>query len=253
MGRYYDEIELRQILVNTRSASSDPYKLFTAFAINSVADTFLDDEEEETLDDLWGKEIDKRAFDRLLSDTLNDFFNAIDNGLQVRVFGSPCSIRNGGKLKREKLSDVFDFDVKNGCYVISKTKIRNLDDDSLSYSDKKERLKDTKLYLKKITYLTETDKDGWYQLTDMEAAWYCWQLYLLKCRENVNVDEFEKKYGDSFNLSLKEVLSCTESGKLESLLSIRADKVRAWNKKHNQTSIIDRIDNDKAESFGNIT
>ena len=256
MGKYYDEIELRQILVNTRSVSSDPNKLFAAFAVSSLADAVLndgdngDDEgENETLEDLWGKKIEKRVFDRLLADTIDDFTSAIDNDVQVSIFGSPYSIRNSGKMKREKMAGIFDFDLADGYYIISRQRICDVNGTVSSYADKKERLEDTRLYFKKIVYVVEVEKDGWYQLTDMEASWYCFGRFLQKCDGSFDLEKFEKRYAEICNLTLKETLSCTDNGKLESLWSFRADKIRAWNKNNGQTSIIDGVDKKRAEEF----
>lgn len=235
---YYDKVEIWQITQRTREICQNPFKLFTAYCISCLADS-LDDGEEFSVDDMWGTEMDKDVLLNVVKYAVEDFESAVKNRIPVKVFGNTYTIRGGNSLPYDKFMEIFDFDESENGLVISKGKIRNFEAQCEdNYEDRKEELKRSKEYYRKISDAGKTD-DGWDRLTDIEAAWYCWGLFCLQNHDSDNdVSKFHEKYKDSYCLELDDLLKCTNHGRLDGIYSFSVKKVTEWNKRNKQESSI---------------
>ena len=253
----YSQYELDKIINRVGEIANNPHMLFTAYAISNLCDLVVDEECDETANIavIWGATVPIRIIDHMVKDIVLEFVSAIENDLQVMVFGQWRTIRNAERVNTKALSNIFNFSVENECYIIAQDGIMNLDNITiLPYEERKNMRIDTLEYFRKIVYVVETDEnDGWYKLTDMEAAFYCWGFYYAQHHDD-NLQKFFTKYSKNLNLELDEIKKgCGEQKEMgfrtKGLLTFTANAIRKWNKANQVSSIIDQQDSDKADEY----
>lgn len=252
----FSELDLRRIITDTREVSDRPYMLYAAFILSDIYDVIADGEEEDfSIDDMWGQKIPQKILDRLINDTIEDFCSAAENHLQINVFGHPYSIRRVNAFDRQQLKETIAFPIENGEYIITKSGVMDLGNiGTPTYLAAKEELEECRSYFRKIVMVAEDDEnDGYDKLSDMECAFYCWGIYFCKTTRN-NAIEWHEKYKKYYCLTLDEVKEgWNERSRLmnkpHGLYTFSAKAIREWNKKNGQGSIIDGVDEKEAEKY----
>lgn len=246
----FTETDIEILLNNPGEVSDRPYLLFTSYALNAVRNLVITDDDDED-QEMWGETVDKDVFDKFLSELVEDFMSSSAVTIQSHRY----TIRRASSIERERLSHVFSFRVRNGCYVIEKDGIVNINEgDDRSYSDAKAEMLANKEYLRKVIMVAEDDEhDGWSKLTDMEVAMYCWALYWNKNKIN-DIEGFQKKYRSWHSLTDGELRKgwseqFKERGIPGGMYTFSAEKVRKWNELHDQESVIDRVDKNAADDY----
>lgn len=255
----YTNEELYDIQNRTREISSDPYKLFVALVLSALSealeDSDDDDEEdaERTKREIIGAEIDAKYAKDTLSECIEDFTEAVKNRLQVNVGNASYTIRNAASIDTDRLEDVFVLAEKDGLAKITPDCINNLSVDITG--DVRTQASDRLSYFRKIVMLADSTDDGFDKLTDMEAAVYCWGLFLSKHITTpigaFLYHEFWEKYKDYHGCEFKDVIKCLMDGKNipDSYGSFDPVKIAIWNKRNNQKSVVNSVDSDEADNF----
>ena len=259
--RPYTKEEIYQICKKTREVSSDPYSLFVAYVLYALFE-YLDEEfefenEEDHFEEYWHTTISHKEFWDIIGNAADDFVSAVENHLQVDINGQSYTIRHASEFDKTKLKNIFWFNkhAKDGMCPVRIEYINNVNAaDEKTFVERKNDAKENQEYFRSIVYAT--DKLGKYdELTDIEAAAYCFGLYFSK-HVIINIDkkyvlEFMAEYEDYFGLDMETMCSCI----LDNLkypqyyYSFSAEKIRAFNKRHNQTSVIDTINRKDADDY----
>lgn len=245
----YSEIDLQEILDNTRSVSSDPYKLFVAYVLNAITE-YLETEDEDTTA-LWGASLPKSDIENLLKSCIDDFTTAAKQGLRIDIGNQSFTIRGASKINYEKLEHIFGFSSGDTDVYISKDHIYDISQTIASVDE----VTDNRIFAIKVWYACEQMPSGWDEITDMEAAVYCWMLYAKKPNATFSQAAFEKwfEYNEVryLDVSFSQIQGCLEGGKQfpKSPFSFSANKVRALNAELHQKSFIDTIDEKLAVNY----
>lgn len=257
----YSESDIYIFTERTREISRNPYQLFTAYIISALTDLIHSDPEDDKNPFIWGKVVPVDVFDRFYQSAVEDFMEAIENGLAIDVRGKPYTIRNGDKIDKQRLMEAFQFPVFNECYSICRIGVKNVEEEPSTFSDHRSALKDDMLYLRKIIYLAYDDEnDGWDKLTDIEVVAYVWAFHMAKTlRNNQNINDKYiinwwqecRKYVD---MPLKEIRSTWNSRFnvaeiADSICVFSAEKIRKWNETNKQDSVVDNVDDKTANDF----
>ena len=206
----YTESELYQIIHNTREVSSNPYSLFVAYVLYALFE-HLDEEfefenEDDHYEEYWKTDISHKEFWDILGNAAEDFVSAVENHLQVDINGKAYTIRHTDQFDKSKLKYVFLFNqhAVNGMCPVRKEYIFNVSgEERKTFKEIQSDAKLNKAYFWKIVYAV--DKLGRYDdLTDIEAATYCFGLYYSK---HVSL-ETDRKYMLKF---MDEVFSIESS------------------------------------------
>lgn len=242
----YSKEELYDIEHNTRQISSDPYKLFVAFVLSSFSDVIEDGE------NLFDKYVPERIAKEIIDDCISDYTNAIETGLMIEIWNKPYSIRNKRIINTELLGKIFKLTIEN---ETAKLEIGNIFDVSPSGHSAKEANDENMRYFQKIVMVADSTENGYDNLTDIEAAVYCWGLFHSK---NIGLEtgpyqyhRFYEKYNDCFGLDMLEVIDCLCDGLRfpYHYWSFSAEKIRRWNTKNKQKSVVDYISTEDANDF----
>ena len=258
MGRrFYEPAEVDEMLNDTRGISKDPYKLFAAFFLTSIYDEYFYEDEDDVgmdLEVIWGNKIPQRQYEATLNECVIDFICAIKDGLMVYVLGSEYHIRNTKIVTEENLRSMFNFRKAGESVILDKKLI--VDFSSIPKTTLKEKLeygKDNKSYFKKIVWLACHDRYD--DLTDIEAAAYCFALHFAKNPEN-NIGksyflQWYHKWEDYFLLSKDIVLACLEDDVRypQYYFSFAARKIREENKASGQKSVVDSVNEKEADDY----
>lgn len=95
--------------------------------------------------------------------------------------------------------------------------------------------------------------NGWDKLTDIEVTLYLWTIFYRK-----HEDENELRFRETFKKDLyttpnDDKLCWNDLAQLRQkpcgLYTFSASKIREWNKQHQQQSIIDNVDEEKANDY----
>lgn len=244
---HYSDEELYDIIYNTRMISSNPYKLFVAFVLSSLTD--LLDEEQKSVFDLLE---DRLVIFHVIQDCLDDFKAAMENGCMIDIFGELYSIRNKSRVKTELLAGSFSLPITPLVKFSPKYIIKR---EPYSVGLDTEKPSDNMLYFQKIVMLADYVEDGYDKLTDIEAAVYCWGLFHSKHSNELTgpymYDQFYNKYKNNFDVDYYELAKCVKDGLRFPFdyWSFSVAKIREWNKKHSQMSVVDEIDDKNAVDY----
>lgn len=257
----YTESELYQIIHNTRDVSSNPYSLFVAYVLYALFE-HLDEEfefenEDDHYEEYWKTDISHKEFWDILGNAAEDFVSAVENHLQVDINGKAYTIRHTDQFDKSKLKYVFLFNqhAVNGMCPVRKEYIFNVSgEERKTFKEIQSDAKLNKAYFWKIVYAV--DKLGKYDdLTDIEAATYCFGLYYSK-HVSLETDrkymlKFMDEYEEYFGLTLDEVISCViDNLKFpQYYYNFSADKIRKFNESKKQASFIDTIIEKEAEDY----
>lgn len=245
----YTKEEIWEIQNRTRLISSDPFKLFVAFTLAALEDCCESDNENHNI---FGTAIPSDIAKTIIDGCLEDFIDAAANGNMIEIGASSYSIRNKRLIKKDLLLKVFNIDFSNDSVTIDLNCINNVSENNYIA---KESNNNNMVYFQKIVMLADSSDDGYDKLTDMEAAVYCWGLFHSKNTISETgpfmYHEFYEKYKNYFGLDMFDVLECVTDGQRfpYHYWSFSANKIRAWNAKNNQKSLVDDIDTSEAENF----
>ena len=261
MYKPYTDAELYQIVHNTREVSSNPYSLFVAYVLYALFE-YLDNEfdfenEDDHYEDYWRTTISHKEYWDILGNAAEDFVAAVDNNLQIDINGKAYTIRHANEFDKSRLNKIFMFNqhAKDGMCPIRKEYIFNVSgEEQKSFDDIQADAKHNKAYFWKIVYAV--DKLGKYDdLTDIEAAVYCFGLYYSK-HINIKPDKkymlkFMNEYEEYFGLTLEEVLSCVIDNLQfpQYYYNFSAEKIKKFNESQKQNSFIDTINERDAENY----
>lgn len=256
----YSDYDIHLFFTEPREISDRPYMLHAAFLLNCLFEAYTPDEDEEDeqpkLEDTWNWKIPKSVLNSIVKNANEQFIYASDHGTQIDVWNKSFSIRKVNAYDKTRLGDIFKFPTDGDDYIVTKSGIMNLAGNftSEAHTEFKNEYQDNKSYLRKVIMVAEDDEhDGWDKLTDMEVTMYLWALYYRK-HECDNDIEFRQLFKKDLYTSATDDRQCWNAvaalnSKPHGLYTFSACKVRSWNKQHNQTSIIDNVDDKKAEDY----
>lgn len=247
----YEECDIYAMLHRTREISKDPYKLFTATVLYGLLEMCEDENTESPI----GLVFDTKEVSDLISECKEDFLSAISNGAKIDINGSSYTIRNSKNVSEEKIDKVFNLEDENGSTQICLSGMFNVTEEEQDFEERKKESYDDRTFFQKIIYLVETTEDGYDKLTDIEVADYCWALFH---RKNLNYPtgcymfgEYFDKYEKCFCQPMREIESCMRDNVRfpQRYFDFSARKMREWNKAHNQESVVDSVDEEKAADY----
>lgn len=255
----YSDYDIHLFFSEPREVSDRPYMLHAAFMLSCLFEAYTPDDDEDEqpkLEETWGWKIPKSVLNSIVKNANEQFIYASDHGTQIDVWDKSFSIRKVNAYDKTRLGEIFDFPTDGDDCVVTKTGVLNLAGNFKSEANEnvKNEFADNKSYLRKVIMVAEDDdNDGWDKLTDMEVTMYLWALYYRK-HESDNEIEFRGLFKKDLYTSLSDDKSCWNAvavlgSKPHGLYTFSACKVREWNKAHNQPSIIDSIDAQKAEDY----
>lgn len=255
----YSDYDLHLLFTEPREISDRPYMLHAAFLLSCLFETYAPDDDEgeqPRLEDTWNWEIPKQVLRSIVKNANEQFTYASDHGAQIDVWGKNFSIRKVNAYDRARLGEIFDFPTEGDSCIVTKSGIMNLSDNfkSEAHAEFKNEFQDNKGYLRKVIMVAEDDEhDGWNKLTDMETTMYLWALYYRK-HECDNETEFRKLFKKDLYTSAEDDRQCWNAvasirSKPYGLYTFSARKVRRWNRRHDQPSIIDSVDDKEAEDY----
>lgn len=256
----YSNYDIHILFSEPREISDRPYMLHAAFLLNCLFEAYTPDEDDEEeqpkLEETWGWKIPQVVLKSIIKNANEQFIYASDHGTQVDVWGKGFSIRKVNAYDKTRLGNIFDFPVDGDDYIVTKSGIMNLAGNFTTDARQqvKDEFADNKSYLRKVIMVAEDDAhDGWNKLTDMEVTMYLWAIFYRK-HEVENDLQFRNQFAKDLYTSESNDRQCWNAvaqlnGKPHGLYTFSACKVREWNKQHNQKSIIDEIDNKKAEDY----
>ena len=253
----YSEYELHLLFTEPREVSDRPYLLHAAYLISCLFEAYEpDDDEERPLEKCWNWKIPQSVLNSIVKNANEQFLFASKNGTQIDVWGQSFSIRKVNAYDPKRLNLIFDFPQDGEDYMVTPEGILNLAGSYQSSAHKavKMEYEDNKSYLRKVIMVAEDDANGgWGKLTDMEVTMYLWAIFYRKY-ENENDFEFRTRFKKDLYTTEKDDCQCwNDLAKLHKrpngLYTFSACKVRAWNKQHEQLSIIDNMDSTKADDY----
>lgn len=255
----YGDYDIHLMFSEPREISGNPYMLHAAFMLGCLFEAYTPDEgdcadDEPKLEENWGWEIPRQILDGIVKNANEQFVYALDNSTQIDVWGAGFSIRKANQCDRSRLHEIFNFPMNGDNYVVTKTGVMNLQETSCAKEQVRGEFSDNMSYLRKVIFTAEDDdNDGWYKLTDMEVTMYLWALYYRKNRENDN-EAFRRKFKNDVPTTRRDEMSCWNAlaqseSRPHGMFTFSASKVREWNAKHGQESVIDSIDAKVADDY----
>lgn len=248
----YTDYDLHLLFSEVRSISDNPYMLHAAFLLSCLFEAYTPDEDndlETSMEHTWGWKIPGNILNSIVKNANEQFIYASENGLQIDIWDKGYSIRKAKSYDKDKLNDIFDFQHDGDDYIVSKNGVMNLSENMgcSTYEDAKNDFQDNKTYLRKVIMVAEDDlHDGWDKLTDMETTLYLWATFFHK-NKNSNYGNFRKALSKELYTTEQEDQACL--AKEHGLYIFSAKKIRAWNMRHKQKSVIDETDKDKADNY----
>lgn len=246
----YKNYDIYDMINEPRRISKDPYKLHAAFMLNCLFEVCPDDEDGNPQDPnrTWGWTVPKAILQGIVKNGNEQFIEACNNSLQIDIWGHLYSIRHASLIEYDRLNSIFQFKENEGNCIIEKSGIMNL---SECQSNKGKNItiqvNDNIDYLNNVVSVAEDDEhDGWDKLTDMEVTIYLWYLYKLKHTDN-NYSTFRKRFKSDLYTTEQEEKACwNDKAQTDNaptgLYLFAAEKVRMWNKRHRQQSVINKVD-----------
>ena len=232
-----------------RRVSSDPYQLFAAYMISCLYELYEPDNDSETYDpeNTWGWLVDKQMCDKMVKEAIEQFIEACDNDLSIDIWNRGYTIRKARLLDIKRLEDIFQIPIVNAdegdCYNVVKNGIMNLEK---SVSADKSHIAEyhrNKAYLEEVIRIAKDDKnDGYDKLTDMEVTMYCWYVFYKKM-DGRDYWIFRKTYEKFLYTDEDDDRACwtdkvLKTKRLDTQYLFSANKVKDWNKRHKQKSIV---------------
>lgn len=254
----YSDYDIHLFFSEVREISDRPYMLHAAFLLSCLFEAYTpdDDEEDTNLEHTWGWKIPQNVLKSIVKNANEQFIYASTHGTQIDIWDKGYSIRKVNAYDKTRLDKIFNFPIDGDDYVVCKDGIINLAEPStLNVHDKvKTEFHDNKAYLRKVVMVAEDDAhNGWNKLTDIEVTLYLWTIFYRK-----HEDENELRFRETFK---KDLYTTSDDDKQcwNDLAQLRqkpcglytfsASKIREWNKLHQQTSIIDNVDEEKANDY----
>lgn len=254
----YSDYDLHLLFSEVREVSDRPYMLHAAFLLSCLFEAYTPDEDEEApdLEHTWGWKIPKTVLDGIIKNANEQFVYASDHGTQIDIWDRGFSIRKVNAYDKRRLGGIFDFPPDGDDYIVCKEGVLNLVERSGLDAHKEVRgeFADSKLYLRKVIMVAEDDAhNGWDKLTDMEITLYLWALFYRKYEEE-NAVRFRELFRKDLYTTASDDEQCWNAvaqlrQKPNGLYTFSANKVRKWNEQHQQKSIIDSTDEDKANDY----
>lgn len=255
----YSEYDLHLLFSEIREVSDRPYMLHAAFLLSCLYEAYTPDEDEEEQpapEYTWGWAIPQSVLKSIVKNANEQFIEAAKNGTQIDIWDRGYSIRKARECDITRLQDIFQFPVIEDNFLVCKEGVMNLAESvkENSYDQTKKEYNDSKIYLRKVIMTAEDDNNnGWDSLTDMEVTMYLWAIFYQKCKIE-NQQCFRDKFKKDLYTTSEQDMQCwndiaQKAGKPKGLYTFSADKVRAWNSQHKQTSIIDQVDDEAANDY----
>ncbi len=254
----YSDYDIHLLFSEVREVSDRPYMLHAAFLLSCLFEAYEPDEEDEEIDweHTWNWEIPQSVLKSIVKNANEQFIYASDHGTQIDIWDKGYSIRKVNAYDRKRLDKIFDFPVKDDNCVVCKEGVINLVEPYHldAYEETKAEFFDNKSYLRKVIMTAEDDAhNGWDKLTDMEVTLYLWALFYRKHEEENAVHFREVFKKDLYTTSDDDKQCWTATAALRKkpygLYTFSANKVRQWNEQHQQSSIIDSVDESKADDY----
>lgn len=231
--------------------------LHAAFLLSCLFEAYEpDDEEDVDLEHTWGWKIPQSVLKSIVKNANEQFIYASDHGTQIDIWDKGYSIRKVNAYDKTRLDKIFNFPTDGDDYIVCKEGIINLVEPStLDVYDKvKAEFSDNKAYLRKVVMTAEDDAhSGWDKLTDIEVTLYLWTIFYRK-HEDENELRFREMFKKDLYTTPNDDKQCwNDLAQLRQkpcgLYTFSASKIREWNKQHQQQSIIDNVDEEKANDY----
>jgi hypothetical protein len=255
----YSDYDIHLFFSEVREVSDRPYMLHAAFLLSCLFEAYTpdeDNEEELDLEHTWGWKIPQSVLKSIVKNANEQFIEASNHGTQIDIWDKGYSIRKVNAYDKNRLNDIFNFPADADDYIICKEGIMDLagDFNNNAHDEVKTEFQDNKSYLRKVIMVAEDDAhNGWNKLTDIEVTLYLWTLFYRK-QNTDNAVLFREKFDKDLYTSKDEDKQCWNAiaqlnDRPNGLYTFSANKVRKWNEQHEQVSIIDTIDSNKADDY----
>lgn len=255
----YSDYDIHLFFSEVREISDRPYMLHAAFLLSCLFEAYTPDEDEDKNIDLehtWGWKIPQNILKSIVKNANEQFVEASKQGVQIDIWDKGYSIRKVNAYDKNRLGGIFQFPIEGDDCIVCKEGIMNLAGqfEMDAHNNVKNEFADNKSYLRKVIMTAEDDKNnGWDKLTDIEVTMYLWALFYRK-QETENEILFRNKFKKDLYTTTDDDKQCWNdianlNNKPNGLYTFSANKVREWNTQHRQKSIIDEIDNGKADDY----
>lgn len=256
----YSDYDIHLFFSEVREISDRPYLLHAAFLLSCLFESYTPDDEggEENVDleHTWGWKIPQSVLKSIVKNANEEFVYASEHGIQIDIWHKGYSIRKVNAYDKTRLNRIFNFPTDGDDYIVCKDGIMNLaGSPSLDAYDKtKSEYSDNKAYLRKVIMTAEDDaNNGWDKLTDMEITLYLWAIFYRKYEEE-NELRFREIFKKDLYTNSNDDKQCWNdlaqlNQKPHGLYTFSASKIRKWNELHHQPSVIDDIDEEKANNY----
>lgn len=254
----YSDYDLHLLFSEVREVSDRPYMLHAAFLLSCLFEAYTPDEDEEApdLEHTWEWKIPKTVLASIVKNANEQFIYASDHGTQIDIWDKGFSIRKVNAYDKRRLDGIFNFPSDGDDCIVCKEGVMNLVEHSSldAHEEVRSEFTDNKLYLRKVIMVAEDDThNGWDKLTDMETTLYLWALFYRKYEEE-NAVRFRELFKKDLYTTANDDELCWNAvaqlrQKPNGLYTFSANRVRKWNEQHQQKSIIDDTDEDKANDY----
>ena len=278
ISKSFDKETLSSILKHPETARKNAWWLFTSFFWHKLKEElfqmFYEDEDPELIPDyeefdIENQTIPNEILETMLQSAAEDFVSAMNNGLAIKINDKPYRVPKSENVSVEVLTkEIFKFpDIEApgdpNVAKIVKACIYEVQDNHFQegqLSEIGEENKLSRVFFKKLVWLTEKTDDGWERLTDIEAACYVWALQMAKYEGKYVKDvaeaaakALERINKDVGNFTLEEITDCWIRSYDSAMVSIdtqfSATKMLQWAKDNNQESVVSRISEKSADDY----
>lgn len=253
----YSDYDIHLFFSEVREISDRPYMLHAAFLLNCLFEAYEPDEEDDVdLEHTWGWKIPQSVLKSIVKNANEQFIYASDHGTQIDIWDKGYSIRKVNAYDKTRLDKIFNFPTDGNDYIVCKEGVINLVEPSTldAHAKVKAEFFDNKAYLRKVVMTAEDDAhNGWDKLTDIEVTLYLWAIFYRKHEEENELRFREMFKKDLYTTSNDDAQCWNDLAQLRQrpcgLYTFSASKIREWNKQHQQASIIDNVDEEKANNY----
>lgn len=211
-----------------------------------------------------GEELDKETFTIMLETSADDYLEAMHRRMTVMIGERPFRVPSDDDVTKDRLTkDLFSFPTieirgYEDCVKIIKDCVYTFDKGQ--DTDPSEERREARKMFHRITWLVECTDDGWDRLTDMEAAAFEWAFKMYK-KEGMFVKDVPIEVNKAFVriekfIGLENAYCITDcwisdfkSAKVQIDTQFSAAKVREWNERNHQKSIVDTVDQETADAY----
>lgn len=267
-----DRDRLDTILKHPDVCARNTWELFIVFFWERLKSEcyqmMYEDEDPELVPDykeftIEGVTIEKDILDTMLESSAEDFMEAMKGRMTISIEDRPYRVPSNDDVTLKRLTkDMFMFPyveaqgdpdavkiLKECVYVFEHKEERS------TQEDKQEARK----MFHRIVWLVEVD-DGWDRLTDMEAAAFEWSYRMYKYEGRFVKDipievnkafvKIEKSVGFDNAYCITDCwISDFRSAQVQIDTQFSARKIRDWNERNRQKSIVDTVDQDTADAY----